>query len=331
MIILIGGESHGGKTLMAQRLLEKYKISYLSIDHIKMGLIRGLDKCEFTALDKDEKISKKLWGVIKGIINTCIENNQNLIIEGCYLPPDKVKEIISEKIIAVYIGFSKEYLEGKFNNILEFENIIEKRNYPEDREKSDYIEANLKLKEKCIENNLPYFEINNDYEEEIKEVYSYIESKVFKVDKYKEENLNEIINLFSETIKNINKRDYSTKQVEVWGSKDVNKKAWNESFLKNKTIVVNIGNKIVGFGDLDKNYLDRLYVHKEYQNRGIGKIIVKNLEDYARKEKREEIETHASITAVPFFKSLGYKIIKEQKVIKENVEFINFIMKKKLV
>lgn len=71
---------------MAQKLLEIYKIPYLSLDHLKMGLIRGLKSCYINAEDNDEKITSFLWPIVKGIIMTSIENNQNLIVEGCYFP-----------------------------------------------------------------------------------------------------------------------------------------------------------------------------------------------------------------------------------------------------
>ena len=92
MVILISGISCTGKTLMAQNLLEKYKIPYFSIDHLKMGLFRGDINCSFTTTDNNEVIGKKLWPIIKGIIMTNIENNQNIIIEGCYLLPNFVKD-----------------------------------------------------------------------------------------------------------------------------------------------------------------------------------------------------------------------------------------------
>ena len=86
MVILISGSSHTGKTLLAQKLLEKYKFPYLSIDHLKMGLIRSKNT-KLTVKD-DEKLTKYLWKIIKEIIKTNIENNQNIIIEGCYIPFD---------------------------------------------------------------------------------------------------------------------------------------------------------------------------------------------------------------------------------------------------
>ncbi|HEC1775349.1 TPA: adenylate kinase, partial [Campylobacter lari] len=84
MIFLIGGESHTGKTLLAQKLLEKFSYPYLSLDHLKMGLIKGMKDFPFK-VDEDEKIAEFLFPIVDGIIQTCIENKQNLIIEGIYL------------------------------------------------------------------------------------------------------------------------------------------------------------------------------------------------------------------------------------------------------
>lgn len=123
MIILLSGNSCTGKTLMSQKLLEKYHIPYLSIDHLKMGLFRGDRNCGFTPLDSTEVISEKLWPIIKGIILTSIENEQNLIIEGCYLLPQYVKEIESAytgNIITVFLGFSTKYINENFINITKF-------------------------------------------------------------------------------------------------------------------------------------------------------------------------------------------------------------------
>ena len=106
MIILIGGESHTGKTFLAQRLLERYSFPYFSLDHLKMGLIRGLADCGFTAESPDALISEKMWRIVEGIVVTCVENGQNLIIEGCYLPPERVRLLLSGEVVAVYLGLS---------------------------------------------------------------------------------------------------------------------------------------------------------------------------------------------------------------------------------
>ena len=96
MIVLIAGATHTGKTALAQRLLGKYKFPYLSIDHLKMGLIRS-GKTSLSVCD-DENLTPYLWSIVKEIINTAIENSQNLIVEGCYIPFDWKKD------------FNKEYL-----------------------------------------------------------------------------------------------------------------------------------------------------------------------------------------------------------------------------
>ncbi len=91
MIVLIAGASHTGKTMLAQRLLEKYKYPYLSIDHLKMGLIRS-GNTELTPLSNDSELTEYLWPIVREMIKTAIENGQNLIIEGCYIPFDWKKD-----------------------------------------------------------------------------------------------------------------------------------------------------------------------------------------------------------------------------------------------
>ena len=94
MIILIGGASHTGKTLLAQRLLEKYHYPYLSIDHLKMGLIRS-GQTELTPMD-DDKLTDYLWPIVREMVKTAIENGQNLIVEGCYIPFDWKKDFAED-------------------------------------------------------------------------------------------------------------------------------------------------------------------------------------------------------------------------------------------
>ena len=85
MVILIAGASHTGKTLLAQRLLEKYHYPYLSIDHLKMGLIRS-GNTRLAPEDDDQALTDYLWPIVREIIKTAVENRQNLIVEGCYIP-----------------------------------------------------------------------------------------------------------------------------------------------------------------------------------------------------------------------------------------------------
>lgn len=94
MVLLIGGSSHTGKTLAAQRVLEKYSYPYLSIDHLKMGLIRS-GMCSLTPESSDGELTPFLWNIIREIVKTAIENGQNLVMEGCYIPFDWKKDFDS--------------------------------------------------------------------------------------------------------------------------------------------------------------------------------------------------------------------------------------------
>ena len=128
MIILITGASHTGKTALAQKLLEKYKYPYLSIDHLKMGLIRS-GNTELTPMD-DNELTEYLWPIVREMIKTAIENNQNLIVEGCYIPFDWQKDFDSkylESIKYYCLVMSEEYIRNHFADIKKYANVIENR------------------------------------------------------------------------------------------------------------------------------------------------------------------------------------------------------------
>ena len=128
MIILITGASHTGKTALAQKLLEKYKYPYLSIDHLKMGLIRS-GNTELTPMD-DNELTEYLWPFVREMVKTAIENKQNLIVEGCYIPFDWQKDFENEyfKDIKYYcLIMNEEYIRNHFADIKKYANVIEKR------------------------------------------------------------------------------------------------------------------------------------------------------------------------------------------------------------
>ncbi len=128
MVILIMGASHTGKTVLAQNLLEKYKVPYFSIDHLKMGLIRS-GNTSLTPGD-DAELKEYLWPIVKEMVKTAIENGQNLIVEGGYIPFDWKKYFSREylKYIKYYcLIMSDDYIDKNFNEIKKYANIIEKR------------------------------------------------------------------------------------------------------------------------------------------------------------------------------------------------------------
>ena len=164
MIILIGGATHTGKTLLSQKLIEKYKYPCFSIDHLKMGLIRS-GQTSLTPMDND-KLTDYLWPIIREMIKTAIENNQNLIIEGCYIPFDFQQSFSKEyldNIKYIFLIMSENYINTHFNDIEKYENVIENRLGDFDLSKEELIIENKYILEKCKEYNLNFEFIDKEY------------------------------------------------------------------------------------------------------------------------------------------------------------------------
>ena len=128
MIVLITGASHTGKTLLAQRMLEVFGYPYLSIDHLKMGLIRS-GNTDLTPED-DEELTEYLWPIVREMMKTAIENRQNLIVEGCYVPPNWRKDFGEEYlrfIEFVCLAMSDAYIDANVNEVRRNANAIEAR------------------------------------------------------------------------------------------------------------------------------------------------------------------------------------------------------------
>ncbi|MCR4596385.1 MAG: ATP-binding protein [Lachnospiraceae bacterium] len=128
MVILITGASHAGKTVLAQRMLEKYKYPYISIDHLKMGLIRS-GYTDLTPEDDDE-LTGYLWPVVREMVKTAIENEQDLIVEGCYIPFDWRKDFDEQylrSIRFICLAMSDEYIDTHYEDIKEHASDIETR------------------------------------------------------------------------------------------------------------------------------------------------------------------------------------------------------------
>lgn len=164
MIILIAGATHTGKTNLSQRLLEKYKYPYLSIDHLKMGLIRS-GNTDLTPED-DEELTPYLWNIVKEIIKTAIENNQNLIIEGCYIPFDWAKDFDDKYLSEIKyccLVMSEQYIEKHYSNIKAFANVIENRMDDTSCSKDIILRDNIHNLEMCKKYGSPYILIDDDY------------------------------------------------------------------------------------------------------------------------------------------------------------------------
>lgn len=165
MVILITGASHTGKTLLAQKMLERYHYPYLSADHLKMGLIRS-GQTALTPYD-DEALTDYLWGILKEIVKTAVENRQNLIIEGCYIPFDWQKSFDAaylEQIRYICLVMSDAYIEQHFAEITGYENVIESR-IPDPDLTIEAVKAdNRYYLQGCEQAGLDYILIDREYE-----------------------------------------------------------------------------------------------------------------------------------------------------------------------
>lgn len=165
MVVLIAGSSHTGKTLLAQRLLEKYKYPYLSIDHLKMGLIRS-DNTDLT-IENDDRLTEYLWKIVKEILKTAIENNQNLIIEGCYIPfywKDDFEKSYLKQIKYICLIMTEKYIDTNYNNIKLYENVIEDRKCPGDIDIEELKQENKNNLELCKKYGNDYILIHDEYD-----------------------------------------------------------------------------------------------------------------------------------------------------------------------
>lgn len=166
MIVLITGASHTGKTALAQRMLEKYQYPYLSIDHLKMGLIRS-QNTKLTPMSDEQALTQYLWPIVCEMIKTAIENGQNLIVEGCYIPFDWSNDF--EKEYLDYIKYyclvmSEDYIKKHFESIKGYANIIERRLEDESCTLESVLEDNARFLKRAQSHNVNYLLIDDKYE-----------------------------------------------------------------------------------------------------------------------------------------------------------------------
>lgn len=165
MVILIAGASHTGKTALAQKLLEKYKYPYLSVDHLKMGLIRTKNT-ELTPLSEDSELTDYLWPIVREMVKTAIENKQNLVVEGCYIPFDWAKDFDNEYLenIKYYcLVMSEKYIKNHFCDIKKYASVIENR-LDDDCTLEGVLSDNRQTLELAQKYSLNYILIDDKYE-----------------------------------------------------------------------------------------------------------------------------------------------------------------------
>ncbi len=169
MIILIAGASHTGKTALAQKLLEKYKYPYLSIDHLKMGLIRS-GNTTLTPLSDDKALTDYLWPIVREMIKTAIENKQNLIVEGCYIPFSWSKDFQPEYIENIKyccLVMSQKYITNYFSDIKKYASVVENRMEDGGYTIETVLRDNAEILRQCQKYKVNYLLIDNEYQVDI--------------------------------------------------------------------------------------------------------------------------------------------------------------------
>ena len=168
MVVLISGASHAGKTILAQKLMEKYLVPYVSIDHIKMGLIRS--KVTTLTPEDDDKLTEYLWPIVSEMAKTAIENKQSLIIEGCYIPAnwrDTFEDEYLQDIKHICIVLSREYILSHFDDIKKYACIIEQRLDDDWCTLEMMLEENAKVLNDCEIYGTQYVLIDGEYNVDI--------------------------------------------------------------------------------------------------------------------------------------------------------------------
>ena len=169
MVILIAGASHTGKTAFAQRLLEKYGYPYLSVDHLKMGLIRS-GNTALTPLSSEAELTALLWPIVREMVKTAIENDQNLIVEGCYIPFDWEKDFEQEYLNNIRyfcLVMSEEYIRNHFADIKGYASVIENRIDDDYCTLETVLEDNRQVLELAIAHKVNYILIDDEYKIDI--------------------------------------------------------------------------------------------------------------------------------------------------------------------
>ena len=170
MILLIGGPSHTGKTALAHRLMQREGVAYLSIDHLKMGLIRS-GQTTLTPCDDDALLTAYLWPILREMIKTAIENKQSMIIEGCYIPFDWRKSFDDEylpHIRAVWLVMTQRYLHEHGEDIRRYANVIEDRVADEGFDIDKLAREHARTLEKCRAHGCEVILIDEAYEVDVK-------------------------------------------------------------------------------------------------------------------------------------------------------------------
>lgn len=152
-----------------------------------------------------------------------------------------------------------------------------------------------------------------------------------KLREYTPDDNEQIVSLFFDTVHSVNAKDYTMEQLNVWAPIGIDVEKWCYPFVNDYTVIAEDNGQIIGFANVTQNgYYDRLFVHKNYQNQGIAKMLTSKIEEYAREKGIKEICSNVSITAKSFFEKQGYVVERENTVERLGQQLLNYKMKKSM-
>lgn len=152
---------------------------------------------------------------------------------------------------------------------------------------------------------------------------------MINIRRFKSSDTDQIAQLFHDTIRSVNRKDYSEKQVKVWAPDDIHYLNWEAKCSSKFTLVADSDGLIAGFAQLEYDgHIDCFYCHKDFQEKGVGRLLFESVEKEARKQNLTKLFVEASITAKPFFEKMGFSLIQKQTVLIQGVELTNFRMEK---
>lgn len=307
MIVLISGASHTGKTLLAQKLLEKYHYPYLSIDHLKMGLIRS--KQTALTLEDDEKLIPYLWGITKEIIRTALENGQNLIVEGAYIPFTWKEDFLTEELVHIRfccLIMSQEYILTHCADMQKYASIIENRQNDE-IDKALLIKENQNNLAQCEKYRYPYVIITNAYPTDIPLlIHTFFHTE--------ETPVRNIISQYQRPKKLILELGEIWKKSVASTHRFLTKEDKEKLYplvldaVKNVPFLLTAQNEkgeFIGFMGIENDKLEMLFIHPDAQKQGLGKCFVEHAKN-AYKIRFVDVNEE-NPDAFAFYQKMGFR------------------------
>lgn len=185
MIYLVGGSARTGKTTIAKRFLNEKNISYFSLDYLMMGIANGVPELKVSPESNPFLVGRQLWPIIESMITAMVENGTTILFEGNQLIPRNVKQLIeryNDQICACFLGFAESEPKKKTKEILDYKGT--ENNWVEEYSYEELIDASCRLidfskdvRAECKKYGLKYFDVSNNYDETINQVFKYLDLK----------------------------------------------------------------------------------------------------------------------------------------------------------